>query len=223
MLIPLKREAKEELIPVIATGNQYAFYWGNWQNLLKNLLISFIALLIFWLIGLIFGRGVQGLSLVLRIIAGLYWFWGPIYWAGVRNSNYRRYPYCAFWRGKILDVYITEELINEQTTFNKIGDLIIMENRERRINLEVGDKNGFRVNIQAPLKRIHKSINPGDSVQGLVLSKDSDFATIDKITDVYIPRLKLWVGEYPYLRRDVFIDVSRELAEIYGSKNRMRN
>jgi hypothetical protein len=222
MLIPLKTEAKEELIPVIATGNQYAFYWGNWQNLLKNLLISFIVLLFFWLVALIFGKAVQGLSLILRIIAGLYWLWGPIYWASVRNSTYRRYPYSAFWRGKILDVYITEELINEQATFNKLGDLIMMENRQKKINLEVGDKNGFRANIQAPLKRIHKSINPGQSVQGLVLSKDSYFNTIDTITDVYIPRLKLWLGEYPYLRRDVFLDVSRELAEIYGPKRRNR-
>ena len=216
MLIPLKRETSEEIIPVIATGNQYAYYWGNWQTLLKNLFISLVGVVVIWITGLILGAGGQGLSLILRVIAGLYWLWGPVYWASLRNASYRRYPYSAFWRGRILDVYITEELINELPTINKLGDFTIVENREKRINLEVGDKSGFRTNIQAPLRRIHKVINPGKAVQGLLLSNDPNFSKIAKITDVYVPRDKLWVGEYPYLRRDVFLDVSRKLARIYS-------
>ena len=216
MLIPLKRETSEQIIPVIATGNQYAHYWGNWQNFLKNLFISLVGVLVIWITGLILGAGGQGLSLILRVIAGLYWLWGPVYWASLRNATYRRYPYSAFWRGRILDVYITEELINELPTINKLGDFMILENREKRINLEVGDQSGSITNIQAPLKRIHKAINPGQAVQGLLLSNDPNFTKIAKITDVYIPRCKLWVGEYPYLRRDIFLDVSRELAKIYS-------
>jgi hypothetical protein len=216
MLIPLKRETSEQIIPLIATGNQYAYYWGNWQNFLKNLFISLVGVLVIWLTGLILRAGGQGLSLILRFMVGLYWLWGPVYWASLRNASYRRYPYSAFWRGRILDVYITEELINERPTFNKLGDLMIIENREKRINLEVGDESGFSANIQAPLKRIHKAINPGQAVQGLLLSNDPNFTKIAKITDVYVPRHKLWIGEYPYLRRDVFLDVSRELARMYA-------
>lgn len=213
MLIPLNKETSEEIIPIIATANQYACYWGNVQNVLKNLFISLVAVLIIWFLGFLLGA--KGLSLVLRVIAGLYWLWGPIYWASLRNANYRRYPYSAFWRGRILDVFITEELIDEEHTLNKIGDLIIIENRQKKINVEVGDKTGFITIIKAPLKRIHKVLNPGQAVEGLLLSNDPDFGKIAKITDIYVPQHRLWVGDYPYLRRDLFKDVSRQLARSY--------
>lgn len=216
MLIPIKKEISEEIIPSIATANQYAYYGGNLQNILKNLFLSLVGVVIIWLVCLLFGRAFQGLSLILRFIAGLYWLWGPVYWASLKNQNYRRYPYVAFWRGRIVDVYITEELINEQEMLNKLGNLIVIENRQKKINLEVEDETGFRATIKAPLSRIHKAINPGQAVEALLLSNDPDFQKIAKITDVYIPRNQLWVGEYPYLRRDIFLDIRRELARIYA-------
>jgi hypothetical protein len=112
----------------------------------------------------------------------------------------------------VLDVFITEELIREEETVNKKGELVIIENRERRINVEVGDKTGFRATVQTPIRRIHKVINPGQIAEMLILSKQPDLSRIDKITDVYFPQHNLWIGEYPYLRRDVFTEVSRELG-----------
>lgn len=216
MLIPLKREAIKDLIPPIATGSQYIYYWANVQTFLKNLFISFVGVLIFWLVGLLFGRVGEGLSLILRVIAGLYWLWSPIYWASVRNGKLRRYNYCGYWRGKILDIYLTEELVNQESAIDKLGRLIIVENRQKKFNLEIGDKSGFRATITAPLQRIYKAIKPGDSVEGLLLSNDPDLMRIAQITDVFIPRYKLWLGDYPYLRRDLFLEIRRELIKVYG-------
>lgn len=221
MLIPLKREIAEQIIPTIATASQYRYYWGNVQNILKNLFISLVAVLIIWLFGILINA--QGLSLVLRFVAGLYWLWCPIYWASIKNADYRRYPYIAFWRGNIFDVYITEELINQQEMLNKLGDLITIENRQKKLNLDIEDDTGFQTIIQAPLKRIYKVINPGQKVEALVLSNDPDFITIDKITDVYIPRHQLWLGDYPYLRRDIFLNVRQDLARIYGRNRNYSN
>ncbi|MBF2057406.1 MAG: phosphate ABC transporter permease [Cyanobacterium sp. T60_A2020_053] len=216
MLIPLKKEAIKDLIPAVATGTQYAYYWANIATLLKNLFISLIGILIFWLIGAVLGKGAEGLSLIFRVTAGLYWLWSPVYWGSVRNRKYRRYNYTGFWRGRVLDVYITEEVLNESSALDKLGRAIIVENLQKKINLEIGDKSGFRATISSPLKRIHKVINRGQAVEGLLLSNDPDFMRIANITDVYIPRHKLWVGDYPYLRRDIFLDIRRELAKIYG-------
>ncbi|OKH19672.1 phosphate ABC transporter permease [Hydrococcus rivularis NIES-593] len=212
MLVPLTRQTFEEIIPLIATGPQYAYYWGKPSDFIRRLLISMVALTTFWLLGKLFGEGWLAIKLILDIIAGLYWLWSPVYWASVRNNSYRRFPYSGFWRGQVLDVYITEELIGEEETVNKRGELVIIENKEKRINLEVGDKEGFRATVQAPLRRIHKGIIPGQIAEMLVLSKQPDLYRIDKITDVYLPRNDLWIGEYPYLRRDVFLQVSRELG-----------
>jgi hypothetical protein len=212
MLVPITRETFEQIIPLIATGPQYAYYWGKPAVFLKRLLISMVALTVFWLLGNLLGDAWLAIKLILDIVAGLYWLWSPVYFASVRNNSYRQYPYSGFWRGRILDVYITEELIREEETVNKFGELVIIENNEKRINIEVGDREGFRATIQAPIRRIYKGINPSLVAEMLVLSKQPDLSRIDKITDIYIPERDLWVGEYPYLRRDIFTDVSNELG-----------
>ena len=222
MLIPLTRQVFEKIIPAIATGAQYASCWGRARDVLRRLLISVVALTTFWLIGKLLGSGGVTIKLIFDIIAGLYWLWSPIYWASLRNSSYRRLPYSGFWQGQVLDVYLTEEIVGEEETVNKRGELIVIENRERRINLEVGDRERFRAKITAPVKRIHKVINPGDIVEMIILSRHSDLSRIDKITDVYLPQHNLWLGEYPYLRRDVFTQVSDELGVVKGRKTYQR-
>ena len=212
MLVPITREKFEQIIPLIATGPQYSYYWGKWQDFLRRLLISVVAVVVILLIGKLFGEGGQALTLILVVIAGLYWLWGPVYWASLRNASYRRFQYSGFLRGQVLDVFITEELIGEEQTVNKRGELVIIENRERRINLEIGDETGFRADVQAPLRRIHKVIVPGQIAELLVLSNQPNLGSIAMITDVYIPSHNLWVGDYPYLRRDIFAQVSRQLG-----------
>ncbi|MGK7959222.1 phosphate ABC transporter permease [Crocosphaera sp.] len=212
MLVPLTRDALEEIIPPIATGSQYSFYWGKWRDLLQRLFISLIALVVTWLLGMLAGSGGQTIKLIFDIIAGLYWLWGPVLWASVRNGKYRRYPYCGFWQGQVLDVFITEELVGEEQTVNKWGELVVIENRERQINIEVGDEEGFTAITKAPINRQYRAIKPGQIAEMLVLSKMPDLSRIDKITDVYFPQYNLWVGIYPYLRRDIFQQVSAELG-----------
>jgi hypothetical protein len=215
MLIPITRATFEQVIPVIATGPQYVHYWGKWQDFLRRLLISVVALTTTWLLGMFFQGGLP-IKLIIDIIAGMYWLWAPVYWASVRNGKYRRFAYSGFWRGRVLDAYITEELVREDERVNQKGELVLVENRERRINLIVGDQSGFRIRVQSPLRRIHKVIRPGNLAEGLVFSPTPDLSNIVQITDVYLPQHNLWVGEYPYLRRDVFIDISEELG---GRKN----
>ena len=212
MLKSLTRAKFEQLIPTIATGAQYAHYWGKWQNIINRLLISVVAVVIVSIFRLILGESVDALILLLAIVAGFYWLWCPIYQASMRNAKARRLQYSGFWRSRVEDVYLTEELIGEEETVNPRGELVIVENRERRINLVLGDETGFYVTIQAPLQRIHKGIKRGQTAELLLLSNRQDLSTIDKVTDAYIPSLNLWIGSYPWLQRDVFLEVSRQLG-----------
>ena len=207
MLVPITREKFEQLIPDISTGAQYAYYWGKGPDVLRRLLISLVAVVVLFLLGGLLG----GLLTILGLIAGLYWLWAPVLWASLRNQAYRRYNYSGFWQAQILDVFITEELIGTEETVNPRGDLVIVENRERRINLELGDETGFTTRIQAPLQRNYQSIRPGNLVELLVLSNQPDLGQVAKFSDVYVPQHDLWVSDYPYLQRDVFVQVSRAL------------
>ena len=218
MLIPITREKFEQLVPSIATGSQYAAIWGNLNDVLRRLLISFVGVIVLWVLDILFGGVAQGFKFILGIVFGFYWLWSPVYWASVKNSSYRKWRYSGFWRGRVLDTFITEDVIEEAESFNRLGDLVIVENRERRINVEIGDKAGFRTIVKAPLQRIHKAIARGQPVECLVMSNDPDLENIRKVSDIYIPSQELWVGAYPCLRRDFFIAMREDLRDRYGKR-----
>ncbi|MDY6938265.1 MAG: phosphate ABC transporter permease [Cyanobacteriota bacterium] len=218
-LVPLTRDKFEELIPLYATGGQYLYCWGKFQDFLKQLLISVIAVAAIAFLG---GFLSPALQLTLGIVGALYWLWIPIAKAGIRNSRYRKYRYSGFWQGKVLDVYVTEELLGTEETANQRGELVIVENRERRLNLEIGDRTGFSTSLQVPLKRNHQYIKRGTVVQTIVMSSQPDLSYIAEIGEIYVPSRNIWVGDYPCLRRDVFVDMAGQLRNSQGGRRSSR-
>lgn len=223
MIVPLTRQKFEQIIPQIATSDQYRYMWGKFSDFLRRLLISVVAVVTAWILSLFLGEGFGILLFILGLIGGLYWLWGPVLWASLRNREYRKYPYSGFFRGRVLDVYVTEELIGKEETVNNKGDLVIVENRERRLNLEVGDETDFITELQVPLRRTHQAIAPGQIAELVVLSNRPDLSSIAKVTDVYIPSRNLWVSDYPFLRRDVFVDTSNRLRKDQDPRPRRRS
>ncbi|MDX2217072.1 MAG: phosphate ABC transporter permease [Oculatellaceae cyanobacterium bins.114] len=213
MLIPITRETFEQLIPLVATSDQYKYYWGKPDDFLRRLLISVIGVVLVFVVKSVLPEWLGLIDFLAGVIVGLYWLWGPIYLASRRNQECRQYKYSGFWRGKVLDVYITEELIGKEETVNKQGDLVIVENRERRLNLEIGDETGFSTALQVPLQRTHRVIRPGDMAEMLVMSNREDLSRFSKLSDIYLSDYDLWVSDYPFLRRDLFLDVSRRLGK----------
>ena len=53
-------------------------------------------------------------------------------------------------------------------------------------------------------KKKHEKIRRGMVIRTLVLSERKDFSRIGALTDAWLPQLKLWVGEYPFLLRPAF-------------------
>lgn len=212
MLFPLTRQVFEKLVPLIATGEQYKYCWGRPSDFFRRLLISGLGIVVFFIFRFIFPPGFELIEFIPGVMVGLYWLWAPVYWASRRNAEMRRYQYSGFWRGEVLDAFVTEELIGKEETVNKQGELVIVENRERCLNLEVGDDNGFATEIQVPLQRSHRAIRPRDLVEMVVLSNRSDLSRVSKVSDIYLPDYDLWISDYPYLRRDVFAEVRRRLS-----------
>jgi hypothetical protein len=225
MLVPINRKKFEELIPLSATGAQYKYCWGKFQDFLQRILISIAALASILLLRVLFPiEELRGISFFIGLFALVYWLWSPVLQASLRNYQYRRYKYAGFFRGEVLDLYLTDEVVSTEENVNDRGDLVIVENRERRFNLEVGDESGFVTHLQVPLQREHQAIRIGDPAEMLVLSSRPDLSRIAKISDIYVPGADVWVSDYPYLRRDAFQAVSRELdsvdlAEVYEEED----
>jgi hypothetical protein len=216
MLVPLTRETLESLMPLAATGPQYAHEWGKFADLLKRLLFSVggvvAALVVFGFLES--GDAAFGyVKFFLGVFAGLYWLWGPVFWASKKNYEARKIRYAGFWRGQVLEVYISDEVRSQEETVNRQGDLVVTDNYERCLNLEVGDNSGFATKLQVPLKKMYQGIRPGDSAEMVVLSHRSDLGRIARTTDIFIPECNVWVSDYPYLQREAFEEVSKRMSD----------
>ncbi|ALF55048.1 ABC-type phosphate transport system, permease component [Nostoc piscinale CENA21] len=222
MLVPLTRQKFEQIIPLIATGQQYKYYWGKFSNFLQRLLVSVVSVVVVLLVKALFGLEFGPILFFLGVIGAMFWLWFPVFQASVRNAKCRRYKYSGFFRGRILDWWITDRLIGKQETVNSKGELVIVENREKRINLEVGDDTGFSVELDAPLRPYHKAIARGQIAEMIVMSNRADLSTIEDFSDVYIPSRDIWVNDYPYLRRDFFSETSRRIREDQQDRPRRR-
>lgn len=217
MLKPLTRQKFEQLIPSVATGRQYRYVWGKIPDFLRRLIFSVVGVVAVWFPLSYVGHGVQ---LVAGLVAGLYWLWWPAVSASLRNQSYRRFPYSGFWQGEVLDIYVTEELIGKEESVDQRGELVIVEKRERRLNLSIGDETGFETKLQARLSPKHRVIRPGDQAEVVVLSRRSNLEDIEKISDVYLPRHRLWVSDYPWLQRDIFEQMSYEFNRRVARRRR---
>ena len=209
MLIPLKPGELYRLIPAVATGPQFQACSGDPRKLLQRVLISVIGGVLTLLISqtLAFNSRFSSLWLVAGVILILYLLWGPIVEAGRRNAVLRRYPAGAIFEGEVANVFQREVVENKREQADRSGRLELVENRRTWLCLELEDEEGYLGQLRFPMEKKHQEIRPGMVVRCLVLSERPDFSRIGAISDGWLPQLKLWVGEYPYLLRPAFEDL----------------
>ena len=206
MLIPLRPGELPRLIPAVATGPQFNACSGSPQKLLQRLFISVIGGVITLLISqtLLFSSQAGPIFLVIGVVFLLYVLWGPIVEASRKNATLRRYPAAAIFEGEVADLFTRELIEGRQETTDKQGRLELVENRRTWLCLELEDEEGYLGSIRFPYDKKHKTIRVGMVVRCLVLSERPDFSRVGALSDAWLPQLKLWVGEYPFLLRPAF-------------------
>ena len=209
MLIPLRPGELPRLIPAVATGPQFNVCSGTPQKLLQRLFVSTIGGVITLLISqtLLFSSQAGPIFLVIGVVFLLYVLWGPIVEAGRRNAVLRRYPEAAIFEGRVGDLFTRELVEGRQETTDRQGRLELVENRRAWLCLELEDEEGYLGQIRFPYDKKHQAIRRGMVVRCLVLSERRDFSRIGALSDAWLPQLKLWVGEYPYLLRPAFEEI----------------
>lgn len=205
MLVPVKPAELQKLIPAVASGPQFNACSGNPRKILQRVLIAVIGGVISLLIAQSqFAYRFGPVWLVAGFVFLLYVLWGPILEAGRKNSVLRRYPAGAIFEGVVADLF-TRELVEERKEqADARGRLELVENRRTWLCLELEDEDGYLGQIRFPMDKKHKLIRRGMVVRCLALSERPDFVRIGALTDAWLPQLKLWVGEYPYLLRPAF-------------------
>ncbi|MCT0212953.1 MULTISPECIES: hypothetical protein [unclassified Synechococcus] len=205
MLIPLKPGELQRLIPAVATGPQFNACSGDPGKILQRVLISVIGGVLALLVAQSqFSYRFGPVWLVAGFVFLLYILWGPILEAGRRNSTLRRFPAGAIFEGEVADLFTRERIEQRNEQADKSGRLELVENRRTWLCLELEDDEGYLGQVRFPMDKKHKLIRRGMTIRCLVLSERPDFSRIGALSDAWIPALKLWVGEYPYLLRPAF-------------------
>ncbi|MFN3926591.1 MAG: hypothetical protein ACK4QL_04540 [Pseudanabaenaceae cyanobacterium] len=217
MLQPLKKQTLDQLIPAVPTSDQYQYYWGSGQEVFRRVLASIGFIIIFTLgYNRVHDTNPDSfaafLLFVCAVLGGLYWMLEPIVRASIRNSQLRKFNYCAFWYTKVYDVYLSQEVSSKRERISNRGTIDVDYDAETFINVELEDETGLVMTLKFPMRKAYKRIQPDLTVCLLVFANDRSFQRISKLTsDAYLPKLNLWLGEYPYLRKDAFIDLARYL------------
>ena len=208
MLIPLRQNELDKLIPSVATSNQFTSALGNPRKILQRIIISSIGGVVTLLISQSqVTSQFYSIWLILGVVFLLYLLWGPILEASRKNTKLKKYSFAAIFDAEITDIYTQEKVEDRQEQANKMGQLELVENRRRWLVLEIGDEDGYLSKIEFPLESKHQSISQGSLIRGLVFSNNKDFSNILNISDAWLPRKRLWVGKYPYLLKPAFEDL----------------
>jgi len=205
MLIPLRPGELERLIPAVATGSQFRAALGKPQEVLQRVMVAAIGGVITLLISQSQMTSRWGpFWLVAGVVFLLYVLWGPILQAGQRNATLRRYPAAAVFDGEIAEITTRERVENRHEQADSRGQLELVENRRTWMLLELQDEDGYLGKLAFPMEKKHQTIRPRTRIRCLVLSERKDFSRIDALSDAWIPGLRMWVGEYPFLLRPAF-------------------
>ena len=210
MLLPLRPGELQRLIPAVATGTQFKATLGNPRKILQRLLISGIGGVITLLISqsLSFNRW-GSVWLIAGVVLLLYILWGPIIEAGRRNAELRRYPAAALFEGEVAEAFTEERVENQREQADANGRLELVESRRTWMVLELADEDGYLGRISFPMTKAHGLIRAGLVIRCIVLSDRKDFSRLGALTDAWLPEVRLWVGDYPFLLRPAFEDLCR--------------
>ena len=205
MLIPLRPGELQRLIPAVATGSQFRAALGSPREILQRVMVAAIGGVITLLISQSQMASRWGpFWLVTGVVFLLYVLWGPIVQAGQRNATLRRYPSAALFEGEVAEVATRERIENRHEQADSSGKLELVENRRTWMLLELEDEDGYLGRLAFPMDKKHQVIRQGTVVRCLVLSDRKDFSRVSALSDAWIPGLRLWVGDYPFLLRPAF-------------------
>ena len=228
-LIPLPAIDVEGLIATgVPTGPQYAAYWGRtptekYARFLESATVSFLGMFFSYFMSFVVG------GFVATILGSLFVFWGilsPEFKAVQRNweflggrelvdpwVNDSRHAglYGSLFLGRIDDVCVVEDsLVSDKDEYDladfmdyrmSSDDLEKLTGRPYLLRVKIGDETGRELQVHARLSEDYLDVVAGMPVAAVLLSTTTRFDQLAGITDLYVPDIGCWIGDYPYLDR----------------------
>lgn len=74
-----------------------------------------------------------------------------------------------------------------------------------KIRMLLKDRTGRELQVHARMSEDYIDIEEGMAVVGVLLSTEPEFGSLAALTDLFVPELGVWVGDYPYLDKRNFV------------------
>jgi len=123
-ITPLSRDEARALLPVAATGPQYAYYWGAFDVALQRAAASLFG-------GLLAANAAP----LVAVPAGLYFLWAPVALAARRNAPLRAFPFAGLWHARVLQVAAHAARTPGGIVFDAQGDPFLPRRRASAVRL----------------------------------------------------------------------------------------
>ena len=230
-LIPLPVEDLEDFV-VIGTpsGQQYATYSGRtrrekYNQIVESSIVAVIGSFFCYFLSFVVG------GFVATIIGTVFAFWAilsPDFKARQRNWEFLGgRPMIDPWMVKDLDS--NEEGLFGSLLLGRIDDVCVVEDAGAAeeydledfydytpeedeneqiagtpylLRLRVSDDEGRELQVHARLLEEYLDIEAGMPATGIVLSTSQSFSSLAALTDIYVPEVGVFVGDYPYLNQN---------------------
>ncbi len=218
MLIELRPEEADEVLPIVPTWEQYVEYWSDPQRSTGRILTSVLVGGLLLLISRLFTENEVGFFGAIVLLSGflalLYPFlFGPLYVIGRRNLAFRDIPYTGLFFGKVLRLRRLTVVVEERERVDEAGDLYIEEIRERQLEIEIGDETGLTYMFRVPNDPRYDAIVKQQSVLALIKSTSADLQRRPTLSEIYVVKLQEWVGNTSYLIRERFLELANQVLD----------
>lgn len=131
-----------------------------------------------------------------------YPLWWPVYQAFWQNQKLRsQYRYVGFWQTSVLSV-----TLQQQPGFQN------RDTSQPTVSFLFGDESSARTQVDVPYNDRYQDVYKGESAELLLLSNTPDFSSFKALKEAYLPESGIWIAKYPFLDRDVFLDISLDIA-----------
>ncbi|KAG1674151.1 hypothetical protein FOA52_015782 [Chlamydomonas sp. UWO 241] len=193
----LSRQDYEALLPLRPTRAQKRFYEpGSLPERIIELLGSLGASILL------------SKAALLAAPALLYPLWASWLRAGLRNLELysKQFACVGLWRSTLIEC---EVLGWAGPAWGPAGG----GRSAASVRLVVGDEvpGGARVALEFPYQPRAELLVPGEPCELLVLCRDDDFLEFKAVREIYLPASGLWLTDYPFVDRAVFLDVSLDI------------
>lgn len=119
--------------------------------------------------------------------------------------------YGALFLGRLEDVCVVEEvsaLASEEYDLADFTDYNMETDELERwagipylLRVNAQDREGRTLQVHARMSEEYIDLESGQPVVGIMLSTSQRFTALAALTDIFVPDLDCWIGDYPYLDR----------------------